>query len=70
LTKNEVLIDELDVTGKADFMDGYHHQVLIQYTSQEELHITLVDATKHHRQALNGQIDPLMQISLKLSDYI
>ena len=24
-TKNEVLIAEVDVTGRVDFMDGYHH---------------------------------------------
>ena len=24
-TKNEVLLNEIDVTSKADFMDGYHH---------------------------------------------
>ena len=43
-TKNEVLIAELDVTNKVDFMDGYLHQVLIEYSTQEELTITLLDA--------------------------
>lgn len=28
-TKNEVILAEIDVTSKVDFMDGYHHQVLI-----------------------------------------
>lgn len=32
-TKNEVLLAELDVSTKADFMDGYHHQVLLEYTA-------------------------------------
>jgi len=43
-TKNEVLIAELDVSGKLDFMDGYLHQVLIEYSHQEELTITLLDS--------------------------
>ena len=43
-TKNEVLIAELDVTTRVDFMDGYLHQVLIEYLPHEELTITLLDA--------------------------
>ena len=49
-TKNEVLIAELDVTPKVDFMDGYHHQVLVEYSSQEELSITLLDAVQNIKQ--------------------
>ena len=45
-TKNEVILAEIDVTGKVDFMDGYHHQVLIQYSMQEELSVTLLDAAQ------------------------
>ena len=47
-TKNEVLLAELDVTQKADFMDGYHHQVLLEYTTSEELNITLIDPAAHN----------------------
>ena len=67
-TKNEVLIAELDVTNKVDFMDGYLHQVLIEYSTQEELTITLLDAVQNikHR----NQIDPLVTIPLKLTEYI
>ena len=43
-SKNEVLLQEVDITSKVDFMDGYHHQVLIEYSQQEELSITLLDA--------------------------
>ena len=31
-SKNEVLLQEVDITSKVDFMDGYHHQVLIEYS--------------------------------------
>ena len=49
-TKNEVILAELDVSAKADFMDGYHHQVLLEYTASEELNITLIDAAAQHQQ--------------------
>lgn len=41
--KNEVLLMELDVSQKYDFMDGYLQQVIIEYTSSEELLVTIVD---------------------------
>ena len=69
-TKNEVLLAELDVTQKADFMDGYHHQVLLEYTSQEELNITLIDPAAHNPQKRNAKVEPLVRIPLKLTDYI
>ena len=46
-TKNEVLIAEIDVTGKVDFMDGYGHQVQIEYSPQDELAITLLDGASN-----------------------
>ena len=63
-----MLIAELDVTNKVDFMDGYLHQVLIEYSTQEELTITLLDAAQNikHR----NQIEPLFTIPLKLTEYI
>jgi hypothetical protein len=51
-------------------MDGYHHQVFIQYTPQEELNISLIDATQHHHAASASQIQPVISIQLKLNDYI
>lgn len=71
-TKNEVLLAELDVSAKADFMDGYHHQVLLEYTASEELNITLIDAAAQHqqRQGTANNIKPLVTIPLKLTDYI
>ena len=67
-TKNEVLIAELDVTGKVDFMDGYHHQILVEYSTQEELSITLLDAATNAAQ--RSQIDPILVVPLKLTEYI
>ena len=49
-SKNEVLIAELDVTNRVDFMDGYLHQVLIEYQTHEDLTITLLDAVQNIKQ--------------------
>ena len=70
VTKNEVLIGEIDVTSKADFMDGYHHQVFIQYSPQEELGISLIDASQLHNAANSDQIQRQLTIPLKLSDFV
>ena len=51
-------------------MDGYHHQVLLEYTSQEELNITLIDAASQVHQQNRNNIQPLVTIPLKLTDYI
>lgn len=67
-TKNEVLIAELDVTSYIDFMDGYQHQVLIEYTQQEELSIKLLDLAPNPNQ--RNQVEPIAIIPLKLTDYI
>jgi len=68
-TKNEVLIAEVDVTGRVDFMDGYLHQVLIEYSSQEELSITLLDAAQGPA-ARRAQVDPIVSIPIKLTEFI
>lgn len=68
-TKNEVLIAEVDVTGRVDFMDGYHHQVLVEYSSQEELSITFLEASKNAGVRL-GSSEPIVSIPIKLTEYI
>ena len=50
LNKNEVLLAEVDISQMADFMDGYHHQALIEYSPQEELTVTLLDASSNAAQ--------------------
>ena len=67
-TKNEVLIAELDITSKVDFMDGYHHQVLIEYSPQEELAITILDTAQ--QVGRGNPIEPIIAIPLKLSEFI
>ena len=52
-TKNEVLIAEVDVTGRVDFMDGYHHQVLVEYSSQEVPTIIPKASEKVQRRSLS-----------------
>ena len=45
-------------------MDGYLQQAMVEFTSQEELLIYILD----HNQV--KQPEPLLKVSLKLSDFI
>jgi hypothetical protein len=38
-----MLYMELDVSQKYDFMDGYLQQVILEYTANEELLVTIVE---------------------------
>lgn len=49
-------------------MDGYLHQVLIEYQTNEELTITLLDAVQNIKQ--RNQVEPLVSIPIKLTEYI
>lgn len=42
--KNEVLLCEVDVTNRFDFLDGYQQVVKVEYTSQEEFLVYLYEA--------------------------
>ena len=45
-SKHEVLLGEIDLTGKHDFMDGFLTQVMLDYNiATDELSVILIDAT-------------------------
>ena len=63
-----MLIAEVDVTGRVDFMDGYHHQVLIEYTPQEDLTVTILDSAK--AVVRNNNVEPILSVPIKLTEFI
>lgn len=65
--KNEVLLFELDVSQKADFMDGYLQQVMLEYTNTEELLITLFDGFSPDKMQ---QQEPIIKVPLKIGEII
>ena len=64
-TKQEQLLAEVDISDRADFMDGYTQSVVVEYNSQqEEICVFLVD----HNPA--RMPEPLLRHYVKLSDFL
>jgi len=61
------MLTEIDISHKADFMDGYMQQVMLDYNSQDELSIILVEQSNNHRA---NPPEPIVKVPIKLSDYI
>jgi hypothetical protein len=67
-SKNEVLFLELDVSQKYDFMDGFLQQIILEYTANEELVVTIVDGYDQKQKAKAQE--PLIKVPLKISEII
>eukprot|EP00347_Sterkiella_histriomuscorum_P015647 403356230 len=64
-TKNEILLEEKDVTNEMDFMDNDSHQIQLEY-SNDELRVFVIDGTSQQNQ---NKIQ-VMNLNLKISDYV
>jgi hypothetical protein len=62
-----MLYMELDVSQKYDFMDGYLQQVILEYTANEELLVTIVEGYDQNKAKPQ---EPIIKVPLKISEII